>query len=212
MDALGRTERRRTLAAGALLTLLALDVVFGFLASRLLSDVGVPQERWQASASDRALIDALAISFAVLSIGTLAVWMTWQYAAHESLWQRSVPGLRHKPNVVGWWLVPIIGMFTAGMAVGEIVNAVPTPRGFTRVVLRVLFGVWWFVAFVFTATSGGIWDTGGPIAVRFSPKIATTFALVALVAFPLVWLLDRGVGKVLPWQEPAPERRDVLAG
>ena len=74
-----------------------------------------------------------------------------------------------------------------------------------------LFAVWWFAAFVFTASSGTIWDTGGPIAVGFSPTIATTFAVVALVGFPLVWLLDRGVGQVLPWHEPAPERRDAMA-
>ena len=109
-------------------------------------------------------------------------------------------------------MAAIIGMFTAGFAVGEIVGAVPTPRTFTRVALRGLFAVWWFVTFVFTATSGGIWDPGEPIAVRFSPKIATTFAIMAVVAFPLVWLLDRGVGRVLPWHEPAPERQDARAG
>jgi len=211
MDDRKRTERRRVLAAGALLTLLALDVVFGILASRLLSGVGVPQERWQASASDRALIDAFALSFALLSIGTVAAWMTWQYSAHESLWQRAVPGLRRKPNVVGWWLLPIVGMFTAGFAVGEIVGVVPTPRWFSRRALRVLFAVWWFVTFVATASSGTIWDTGGPIAVEFSPKIASWFAVMALLAFPLVWLLDRGVDRVLPWHEPVPGRSDAMA-
>jgi hypothetical protein len=137
--------------------------------------------------------------------------MTWQYAAHESLWQRAIPGLRHKPNVVGWWLLPIVGLFTAGFAVGEIVGVVPTARWFSRRALRVLFAVWWFAALVFTASPGTIWDTGGPIAVEFSPTIATTFAVLALVAFPLVWILDRGVGQVLPWHEPAPERRDAMA-
>lgn len=211
MDDLKGTERRRVLAAGALLTLLALDVLWGFFASRLLSGVPVPRQRWLASASDRALIDALALSFAFLSIGTLAAWMTWQYSAHESLWQRAVPGLRRKPNVVGWWLLPIVGLFTAGFAVGEIVGSVPTPGWFPRRALRALFAVWWFAVFVSTVGSGTIWDTGGPIAVEFSPTIAATFAIVGLLAFPLVWLLDRGVDRVLPWHEPVPGRSDVLA-
>ena len=165
----------------------------------------------EASASDRALIDALAVSFAFLSIGTLAAWMTWQYSAHESLWQRAVPGLRRKPNVVGWWLLPIVGLFTAGFAVGEIVGAVTAPGWFPRRALRALFAVWWFAVFVYTVSPGTMWDTGGPIALEFSPTIAATFAMVALLALPLVWVLDRGVDRVLPWHEPVPGRSDAMA-
>lgn len=212
MDALERTDRRRVLAAGALLTLLALDVIWGFVAWRALSDAPIPLQRWQASAADRTMLDALSVSFLVLSVASGVTWMIWQYAAHESLWQRSVPGLRRKPSVVAWWLLPIIGLFTAGFAVGEIVGVVPRRGWVTERAVRVLLAVWWFSFFLFTISPRSTWDAaGGPFDVSLSANAAITYALASLFALPLVWVLDRGVGRVLPWHEPVPERQDDLA-
>lgn len=211
MDDLKRTERRRVLAAGALLTLLALDVLWGLFASRLLSGVPVPRQRWLASGANQQLLDALAASFLCLFAATGAAWMTWQYAAHESLWQRSVPGLRRKPNVVGWWLVPIVGPFIAGFAMGEIAGSVPIPHWMPRRALHVLLAAWWVAFFLFSMRPATLWDTTGPIAIGLSSAAAVTFALASLLALPLVWLLDRGIGQVLPWVEPVPVRRDAVS-
>jgi hypothetical protein len=211
VDALERTDRRRVLAAGALMTLLALDAIWGYVAWRALSDGRIPLERWQASAAERTLLDALSISFLVLSVASGVTWMIWQYAAHESLWQRSVPGLRRKPSVVAWWLLPFVGLFTAGFAVGEIVGVIPRGGWASERAVRLLLAVWWFCFFLFTMSPRSTWDAaGGPIDVSLSANAAITYALASLFALPLVWMLDRGVDRVLPWHEPAPKRQDVL--
>ena len=212
MDDLTRTERRRVLAAGALLTLLALDIIWGSLAWRLLAGAQIPMQRWQASPAQRTLLDALSVSFLVLSVASAAAWMTWQYAAHESLWLRSVPGLTRKPSVVAWWLVPIIGLFTAGFALGEILRVTPRPRWLRDGVARALYATWWFFFFVAAMSPGTTWDTDRfPFDIKLSASVAITYAIAGVFAFPLVWLLDRGVGRVLPWDEAAPDRTEAPA-
>ncbi len=210
MNEAERTDRRRVLAAGALLGLLALDVIWGFFATRVLSGVVVPGERAGASGSDQRLLDAVAMSFLIVFVATAGLWLIWQYAAHETLRQRSAPGVRRKPSVVGWWLVPIVGLFTAGFAVGEIVGAVPIPHWLPRRALRLLFAAWWMSVLLFTLSPRTIWDTGGPVAVALSTAATATFALASLFAFPLVWLLDRGIGTVIARPEHVPDRRDAL--
>jgi hypothetical protein len=212
VENLRRTERRRVLAAGALLTLLALDVIWGYLASRLLTDAQIPLQRWQAPPAQRALLDALSVSFLVLSVASAVAWMIWQYAAHQSLWLRSVPGLTRKPSIVAWWLVPFLGLFTAGFALGEILTVTPRPGWLHDRAARALLAVWWFFFFVCTISPGTTWDAVGlPFDIKLSASVAITYAIAAVFAFPLVWLLDRGVGRVLPWHEPAPARSDAPA-
>ena len=170
----------------------------------------MPGDRAGASGPDQRLLDTVAMSFLVVLAATAAVWLIWQYAVLETLRQRSAPGVRRKPSVVGWWLVPIVGLFTAGFAVGEIVGAVPIPHWLPRRALRLLFAAWWMSVLLFTLSPGTIWDIGGPVAIQLSTAATSTFALASLFAFPLVWLLDRGVGTVIARPDPVPARRDAL--
>ncbi len=201
-------ERRRTLAAGGLLVLLILNAFWGVVTRYAMAGKDVSQ-RWQTPHADRLLFDALALSGAVLFLSAGALWMVWQYASHQTLWQRGIPDLRYGPKVVWWWLLGPFAAFTAVPAIAEIARCVPSPRGRPHITSVALVG--WFSGLVALTVGGGAsWEVfGGNFGTQLSSTRGTTTAIAAIMAIPLVLILESGLARVLPWHHPSEVTEDL---
>jgi hypothetical protein len=83
----------------------------------------------------------LALIAAVLSLGLIVAWLVWQHRVTENVWARGIHIDTTPGWAVGWWFVPVAGLWMPAVALSRVYRAAVREEGHPTRAWIVL--AWW---------------------------------------------------------------------